>query len=181
MTNLKNEAIALVAKKLSSFTEFAENFGKSRFLVYTSEIQAPDEKADARDKEVAEMEAIAEALKCEIKQDGGQFSLYFHFDERNPGGFLEIVDAGMPPPLAGGDNGTSHNPDGSTYNSPTPSAMWNQPVPGYAKPATGVINEIRTMLRTLFETAFREAVDEAKPEILKLAKQQVGEQIKSVL
>ena len=102
-------------------------------------------------------------------------------DDRNPGGFLEIVDAGIPAPLAGGEKGTSHNPDGSTYNSPTPYQLWDEPVPEYAKPATGVINEIRTMLATLFRQHMKEAIDASKKEILDLVKQYTSERIQNVV
>ena len=169
-----------IVSKLSGFNQLAEEFGRSRFLVYKSEIQAPDEKPSSFKKEVQEMEDIADAFRCEIQQDGGKFTLFFHFDERNPGGFLEIVDAGMPPPLAGGDNGISHNPDGSTYRSPTPEDEWDKPVPGYAKPPTGVINEIRIMLADLFRAELNEAINAARLEMLEPVKQYVAERIRTV-
>lgn len=177
----QKDFVALIAKHVDGFKEFAENFGRSRFLVYESEITAPDETDRAHEEEVAEMEAIAAAFRCEIKQEGNQFELYFYMDDRNPGGFLEIVDAGMPAPLAGGDEGTSHKPDGSTYNSPTPYQNWHDPVPGYAKPATGVINEIRTMLATLFRQHMKEAIDASKKEILDLVKQYTSERIQNAV
>ena len=93
--------------------------------------------------------------------------------------FLEIVDAGMPAPLAGGDNGVSKNPDGSTYPSPTPYQLWDEPVPGYAKPATGVINEIKTMLSDLFRVEFQDAIQSSKAEILQLVKEYAAERIRS--
>lgn len=177
----QQDFIAIIQSKLSGFEQFAEDFGKQRFLVYKSEIQAPAEKANAFIKEAAEMEAIADAFKCEIRQDGNNFSLYFYFNERNPGGFLEIVDAGMPAPLAGGDNGISHNPDGTTYSSPTPISLWDKPVLGYAKPATGVINEIRTMLSDLFRTELKEAIAASKQEMLQLVKKYTAERISAAI
>ena len=168
--DIKDIIFGIIASKIESFKELAENFGKSRFLVYKSEMHAPDESGEAHRKEDEEMEAIADSFRCEIKQDGGQFSLFFYMDERNPGGFLEIVDAGMPPPLAGGDNGTSRNPDGSTYPTPTPINRWNEPVPGYAKPATGVINEIHIMLSDLFRIALSEAIESSKEQISQIIK-----------
>lgn len=173
----QQQYLSIIASKLSGFNKFAEDFGKSRFLVYESEISAPAEDADAFIKETEEMENIANAFKCEVIQEDRKFTLFFHFDERNPGGFLEIVDAGMPAPLAGGDNGTSHNPDGSTYPSPTPQQLWDEPVPGYAKPATGVIDEIRTMLADLFRNELKMAVASAKQEMLHLVKQYAAERI----
>ncbi len=171
--------IKIIASKISGFKEFAEAFGKERFLVYKSEVHASEEKGTAWDKEDAEMEAIADAFEAEITESDGQFSLFFHFDRRNPGGFLEIVDAGMPASLAGGDEGTSHNPDGTTYETPTPKPFWHDPVPGYAKPATGVINEIRTMLADLFRTEMNEAIESSKKEILQLVKEYTAERIKA--
>lgn len=175
----RQDYLNVIKSKLSGFEQFAENFGKERFLVYESEIQAPDEKYNARQKEEKEMEAIADAFKCEIVLQDDVFTLLFHFDERNPGHFLEIVDAGMPAPLAGGDKGTSHNPDGSTYPSPTPEERWNDLVPGYAKPATGVIKEIRTMLSDLFRIEMNEAISSAKQDILQLVKNYTSERIRA--
>jgi hypothetical protein len=176
----RQEYLNVISSKLSGFEQFAEEFGKTRFLVYESEIQAPDEKFDAMIREQAEMEAIADAFKCEIVQEDETFTLYFYFDERNPGGFLEIVDAGMPAPSAGGDNGLSHNPDGSTYRTPTPQERWDEPVPGYAKPATGVIKEIRTMLADLFRNEMHVAIESAKQDILSLVKRYTAEKISEV-
>lgn len=177
----QKDFMAIIMSKLSGFEQFAENFGKQRFLVYKSEIQAPDENGEARDKEISEMEAIADEFKCEVIQEGGKLTLRFYFDKHNPGGFLEIVDGGMPAPLAGGDHGTSHNPDGSTYPSPTPYQRWDDPVPGYAKPATGVINEIKTMLADLFKSEVSDAIDSGKKEILQLVKNYTAERIRSVI
>lgn len=177
----KADYLALIAKRVPDFKQFAENFGRSRFLVYESEIQAPDEGPVAYEKEVAEMEAIAQAFRCEIVQIDNRFELYFFMDDRNPGGFLEIVDAGMPAPLLGGDNGTAHNPDGSTYNSKVPYQLYGTPWPGYAKPATGVINEIRTMLATHFRTYMKEVIDASKKEILQLVKSYVAEQVQNAV
>ena len=176
----QQDYISIIKSKISGFEQFAENFGKERFLVYVSEIQAPAEEPEAFEKEKDEMEAIADAFKCEIQIDENTFTLFFRFDERNPGNFLEIVDAGMPAPLAGGDHGTSHNPDGSTYASPTPIQHWDDPVEGYAKPATGVINEIRTMLADLFRTELNEAISAGKQEILNLVKEYTAERIRNV-
>ncbi len=176
----KQDFIAIIQSKISGFEQFAENFGKQRFLVYKSEIQAPGEKNLALIKEEQEMEAIADAFKCQISQEDGKFTLHFYFDEHNPGGFLEIVDAGMPAPLAGGDHGTSHNPDGSTYESPTPYQRWNEPVPDYAKPATGVISEIRMMLADLFRSEVNDAIAAGKKEMLQLVKNYTSERIRAV-
>ena len=176
----QSDYIAIIKSKIAGFEQFAENFGKERFLVYKSEIKAPAEDADAFSRESEEMEAISDAFKCEIINEDRTFTLHFYFDERNPGNFLEIVDAGMPAPLAGGDHGISHNPDGSTYPSPTPIQSWDKPVPGYAKPATGVINEIRIMLADLFRSELKEAIESGKQEMLQLVKDYTSERIRAV-
>lgn len=171
----QEDFVNLISGKIQDFIPFAENLARARFLIYESEIAAPDEKGDAYEREVAEMRAIAEAFRAEIQQSDNSFALNFYMDERNPGGFLEIVDAGMPAPLAGGDEGVSRNPDGSTYLSPTPQWLWDTPVPGYAKPATGVINEIRTILRDMFRQYVNEAIEIAKKEFMVLLKTYVSE------
>lgn len=170
----QEDFVNLIAGNLQAFVPFAENLGKSRFLVYESEIGAPDEKAGAIAMEQMEMEAIADAFRCEIVQSDNQFSLNFYMEERNPGGFLEIVDAGMGAPLAGGTEGTSRAPDGSTYTSPTPEPRWHEPVPGYEKPGTGVIEEIRTMLRDAFSEFMQEVITRAKAQFMEQLKAYVA-------
>lgn len=173
----QQDFVSLIAAELQNFIPFAENLGKTRFLVYESAIAAPAEDGAAEAMEQAEMEAIADAFRCEILQSDNSFMLNFYMDERNPGGFLEIVDAGMGAPLAGGNSGTSTTPSGSTYPSPTPQYLWDEPVPGYAKPATGVIEEIRTMLRTIFTEFLQEVVAAAKAQFMEMLKQYVAEKI----
>lgn len=181
---VKNDIISIVASRLNEFIPFAENVGRSRFLIYKSEVHASGEDELAKEKEDAEMEAIAEAFRCEIKNEGNQFSLYFYMEEHNDGGFLQVVDAGMPPPLVGGDGGTAHNPDGSTYQSSAPLSAYGLPLdgsttfgrttlPDYSKEGTGVINEIRMMLQTLFRSFFIEAIEAARQSIVDTLKAQV--------
>lgn len=189
---VKNDIVAIVSSRLNEFIPFAENVGRSRFLIYKSEVHASGEDGLAHEKEDAEMEAIAEAFRCEIKNEGNQFSLYFYMEEHNNGGFLQIVDAGMPPPLVGGDGGTAHNPDGSTYQSSAPLAAYGLPLdgsttfgrttlPDYSKVGTGVINEIRTMLQTLFRSFFVETIENAKQLITDAVKVQVVTELKAAV
>ena len=175
----QQDFINIIAGKISGFEEFAKNFGQQRFLVYKSAIHAPDEGADAIAKEDAEMEKIASAFRCEVQQEGGKFTLFFYFDESGSP-FIPVVDAGMPAPLAGGNHGISTNPDGSTYASPTPVNRWYEPVPGYAKPATGVFNEIKIMLADLFRNEMEEVIAESKQEMLALVKAYVAGRIGAV-
>lgn len=177
----QEDFINIISSHIEGFEQMAEMLGKERFLVYKSEVHAPAEKSPAIASEDAEMDAIAEAFKCEIRRTNDQFTLLFYFDRHNPGGFLEVVDAGMPAPLAGGDNGTSHNPDGSTYSSPTPKALWDIPVEGYAKPATGVINEIKTMLKSLFQQEMNDAITASKKDIGQLYKAYAAERFRAAM
>lgn len=169
----QEDFLNIIKGKISGLEQLAEQIGKSRFAVYKTETYAGNEK------EAAEFDAIMDAFKCEIKQDGNSFSLYFYVDEHNPGGYLEIIDSGMDAPLAGGKGGISTNPDGSTYDSPTPRYRWDEPIPEYAKPASGVIEEIYTIVRSLFHTEFRQAVDDSKKEIMAMVKDYVAERIRA--
>ena len=181
--DIREKTMSLIEERLSSFIPFAEQFGKSRFLVYKSEVHASGEKEEAWEAEDVEMEAIADSFRCEIRRNGNTFSLFYFMDERNPGGFLEIVDSGMPPPLVGGDNGTAHNPDGSTYKSNAPLYAYGLPLdgsdgrPDYSKEGTGVIHEIKTMLKDLFSDYFHDAIADSKKEIMETVKKNVQERI----
>jgi len=185
--SIRSDATSILAGKLNNFVSLAESLGRARFLVYKSEVPAPGEGDWAAEAEWAEMDAIAESFRCEIKQSDGQFSLMFYMYERDPGGFLEIVDAGMPAPLVGGDNGTAHRPDGSTYKSLAPLSAYGKPLdgsdgrPDFSKEGTGVINEIKTMLKSLFHDFFMEKLEETKVEIKKLAKQELQSRIHNAI
>ena len=167
----QEDFLNIIKGKISGLEQFAEQIGKSRFAVYRTETYAGNEK------EEAEFDAIMNAFKCKIQQNGNSFSLFFYMDEHNPGGYLEIIDAGMEAPLAGGKGGISTNPDGSTYDTPTPRYRWDEPVPEYAKPGSGVIGEVYTIVRDLFQTEFRQAVADSKQEIMALVKDYVAERI----
>lgn len=173
----KNQIVSLVGSKLNDFIITAVNFGKSRFMVYQSEY-------GKNEKEVAAMQDIAEGFRCEIHQEGNSFTLMFYFDENDPGGYLHIIDAGMPTPLLGGDRGTAHNPDGTTYLSKVDINLWGQPAnrpEDLAKPASGVINEIKVMLADLFNQYFQDVLAQSEDQIMKLVKQEAQERLSSVL
>lgn len=167
------EVVGMICSRLESFLPLAESLGKSRFLVYKSEY-------GVNDKEASTMDAIADSFRAELAVDGQSVTLKFHMDENDPGGYLEIVDAGMPTPLLGGDRGTAHNPDSSTYKSQVPIGLWGLPADDpedLAKPASGVVNEIKMMLAGLFRQYFQEAVADAKKDILQRMKEETKERI----
>lgn len=164
------DVASIISEKVMAFQDIAVQFGKSRFLVCMDEY-------GKNSKEAETVERISNSFRCEVVQDGQAFLLYFHMDEDDPGGYLEIIDGGMPAPLAGGHHGTSHNPDGTTYASPTPVSKWNEPIEEYAKPASGIIYEIKTMLADLFKDAVKAAISESKSEILNIVKAQVKERL----
>ena len=84
------------------------------------------------DAEKAEVEKIRDkGMSYDVKSEGSTISISENEQEVSP--FMSVLENGMDAPLAGGDNGTSHNPDGSTYPSPTPKGLWNIPVEAYAK------------------------------------------------
>lgn len=173
----KTQIVSLVGDRLEDFKITAENFGKSRFMVYQSEYGKNEKEVDA-------MQAIAEGFRCEIQRVDNSFTLMFYFDENDPGGYLHIIDAGMPTPLLGGDRGTAHNPDGTTYLSKVDINLWGQPAnrpEDLAKPASGVINEIKVMLADLFNQYFQDVLDLARNEIMQLVKQEAQERLSSVL
>ena len=169
----QEDFLNIIKSKITGLEQLAEQIGKSRFAVYKTEKYAGNEK------EIEEFDAIMDAFRCKIEQNGNSFSLFFYVDEHNPGGYLEIIDEGMDAPLAGGKGGISTNPDGSTYDTPTPRHLWDVPVYKYAKPGTGVIEEIYTIVRSLFQTEFRQAVSDSKQEIMAIVKNHVAERIQA--
>lgn len=168
----------LIEARLQDFIPFAESFGKTRFLVYRDSIYGTNEK------ELQTIDRISDSFRCEIIRNSQSFSLMFYMDEDDPGGYLTIMDQGMPTAMLGGDGGIARNPDGSTYRSKVPAKFWGQPAVNpedTAKPASGLIHEIKTMLADLFRSHLSEAIASVKTDIANMMKQQIVQEIQSAM
>lgn len=174
MTDDLNESFrALVAKKMEPFEHFAESFAKQRFLLYSTEFGTNAEETEA-------LQRIAAEIRCDIAQSDGGVSIDIDFDTGDRGNYLEVVEEGMDAPLTGGHNGVVTNPDGSTRPSNVPEQLWGNPIDSYAKSGSEVLEEVRMMLKDLFTSRVREVVSESKPELARMAKAYVVQEIHDI-
>lgn len=167
---LKSGVCKLVSQKAASFRPFAENFAKQRFLLYGTEFGANAEETEA-------LQQIAAGIRCDITQDDNSVSIDIDFDTGDRGNYLEVVEDGMDAPLTGGHNGIVTNPDGSTRPSRVPEQLWGNPIDAYAKSGSEVLDEVKMMLKDLFSNRIREIVSESKPEIARMAKPLVAQEV----
>ena len=163
MSEINGSTIAnILADDVLSFESMATNFSKSRFLVLASEF-------GSNEKEAAEIQKLADAVQCAIKQDGAGFSL--DIDYLDNSNYFEIIQNGMQAPVAGGSGGVAHNPDGSTYQSAVPPQLWGNTLDSLAKDGIDITGEIKMMLTGLFRDHVQSAVSSHKSDIAALAKE----------
>lgn len=169
MSEINGSAIAsILADDVLSFEPIATNFVKSRFLVLASEF-------GSNEKEAAEISKLADVIQCTIKQDGAGFSLTIDYpDDSN---YFEIIQNGMPAPVAGGSGGIAHNPDGSTYKSEVRPQFWGNVLDSLAKDGIDIIGENKMMVTDLFCDHVQSTVPPHKSDIAELYKEPVLKQL----
>lgn len=165
---MNDRIIDIISNQVQDFTEFAQNFAKSRFAVLTTEFGENQEELDAIDYLVSK-------IKCNIQRTDSGVSLFIGYDEDYE--YMNVIQEGMEAPLTGGNNGIVTNPDGSTTYSNVPPQLWGTPIEQYAKEGEDVIGEIKMMLTDLFKERVQEAVSECKSQIAKEAKSHIIERM----
>ena len=68
-------------------------------------------------------------------------------------------------PVAGGDNGTAHNVDGSTYESRVPKALQGTPLPWYELPHFDCEEEVQHLVEIMAPDATQDAINNSESEI----------------
>lgn len=79
--------------------------------------------------------------------------------------FVDQLANGPIIPVAGGDNGIAHNPDGSTYQSAVPERFYGNPLESLALPKSDLVNEIGQTGKLFAEDAFVNAAAASEGEI----------------
>lgn len=72
-------------------------------------------------------------------------------------------------PVAGGDNGTAHNVDGSTYESRVPEKFWGTPLPWLELPTIDGKEEVSHVIQLMAGDAIRDSVNRSNKEIKDIA------------
>ena len=165
------EITDIVAEDIFAFQNIATEFAKSRFLVLAEEF-------NENEKEAAEIQKIANFIKCIIFLEGDSFQLKIDLKDSSSN-YLEIIDTGMDAPLAGGHGGIAVNPDGSTYRSQVPTELWGTRLDALAEEGIDVLGEIKRMLTDLFKDHIAQVISQSKPKIAELAKKHILQEFQS--
>lgn len=72
-------------------------------------------------------------------------------------------------PVAGGDNGTAHNVDGSTYESNVPEKFWGTPLPWLELPTIDGKEEVMHIIQLMAKDAVQDSVSRSNKEIKEAA------------
>ena len=165
------EITEIIAEDIFAFQNTATEFAKSRFLALAEEF-------NENEKEAAEIQKIANFIKCIIFLKGDSFSLKIDLKDSSSN-YLEIIDTGMDAPLAGGHGGIAVNPDGSIYRSQVPTELWGTRLDALAEEGIDVLGEIKRMLTDLFKDHIAQVISQSKPKIAELAKKHILQEFQS--
>ena len=156
---------SIIAPEVYDFEVLATAFAKSRFLALSAEFNSNAEEAE-------EIENIADHIVCKISNDSSSFALSLDYiDDSN---YFELINKGSPAPLAGGDNGIAHNPDGTPYYSRVPEQLWGTRLDFLARQGIDIIGETKQMLLDLFKDRITEAIQAAKQRIAEAFKPMIA-------
>lgn len=100
-------------------------------------------------------------IECSVLSDGSSLSFIAEPSESYLLKYLQAHGT----PVAGGDDGTAHNVDGSTYNSRVPKRLWGTPLPELELPVLDGNDEAHHIVELMAPDAARQAVSKSKAEI----------------
>lgn len=112
---------------------------------------------EAADQFISDMNEIV----CSVKSNGSSLTFSAEPSESYLINYLKSHGT----PVAGGDDGTAHNVDGSTYQSRVPERLWGTPLPEFELPVLDGNDEAQHMVELLAPDAARNAVESSKDEI----------------
>jgi hypothetical protein len=139
-------------------------------------------RADALSGEM-NPEAAAQFLKdmsarvCTVEGEGSSVKFAVQPSESYMIEYLKNHDI----PVAGGDNGTAHNTDGSTYTSSVPQKFWGTELPWLELPHLDGEEEAIHIVELLAPDATRNGISSSSAEIGKAAKTLVAAEIQNYL
>lgn len=166
---MRNFDIAsIAAAKLRGYELFAEQVGKSRFMVLCMDI-------GANPNETKEIEKIANSFRYSVKATEAGVELGRSY-LNSP--YEDIIENGMPAPKAGGSGGLVHMPDGTTRSSNVPHQLWGNEIPEYAKQGTSAFREMDMMQSSLFPQEVKAAIQASRSDLAKLVKGEMVQKFK---
>ena len=124
----------------------------------------------------AAAEVVSEAGGLQWTVTGQNNSIGFEVVEKNIP-FINQLANGPIVPVAGGDNGTAHNPDGTTYQSKVPEKFYGNPLESLALPRAEFMNEIEHTGELLAVDAYDNSAQVSSGEIEQLIAPRCEEEI----
>lgn len=118
-----------------------------------------------------------QSIDCNVQDQGENISFAPQISESYIVNYLASHDT----PVAGGDNGTAHNVDGSTYQSNVPKKFWGTPLPFLELPIIDALNEAIQIVRLLAPDAVKDAISNSKEKILEVIKPQIIQEFTTAL
>lgn len=122
------------------------------------------------DKASAQLQEDAGKVEADIQGEGKQILAKIALKQSYLIQYLKNHDV----PVAGGDNGTAHNVDGSTYQSSVDPKFWGNELESLMLPIMDVIEEEENLLNITFKEDVEEAQSAASEEICEALKPDVA-------
>lgn len=133
-------------------------------------------------------EQLNEEASQQLVQDGSKIHTVVEGEMQNVGAHNELKESYLisylqshSVPVAGGDAGTVHNVDGSTYHSRVPMKFWGNELSSLMLPIIDVFEEADNYLNIIFPDAVEEAKPKAMPEITEAVKPEIMNYVKEQL
>lgn len=129
-------------------------------------------------KAAAEVTSEAEGLQWSVSAQNN--SVIFEITEANIP-FINQLANGPSIPVAGGDNGTAHNPDGSTYQSNVPKVFYGNPLESLALPKADLMNEIQYTGKLFASDACNSSAQASNGEIKQLVLPRFSNEVAKIM
>lgn len=118
-----------------------------------------------------------EAYECTASANGSQISFKPNITESYLINYLKNHST----PVTGGNGGTAHNVDGSTYQSKVPRQLWGQPLPWLELPILQGEDEVYHIIELMAKDAVENAIANSTKDISEAVKPIVSQQIREAL
>jgi len=124
----------------------------------------------------AQLQSDVNAYEVVVDGSGDSVSFKTQMNESYLVGYL----ASHGTPISGGDGGTAHNLDGSTYTSRVPHQLQGTPLPWYELPIVEVESELNHVVELMAHDAVENAMSKSSSAIAEAVKPEVIEMVRGL-